>query len=274
MSEWLKVVLLGVVEGVTEFLPISSTGHLIIATALVGGFERVSLKGTFEIFIQLGAVLAVVGFYRADFIRQIRQVRRDKSIQRLWLALVIASFPAALLGLMLGGLIEQTLFTPVVVALSLIFGGIMFLVVERRPVVPLEVLTTDLTAITVRQALLVGLAQTVALIPGVSRSGASIVGAMLAGMNRTTATVFSFYLAVPTLGGATVYTLLRKLDQLKSGDVLKLLLGAAVSFVVAWLAMEWLLHYVARNRFTAFGIYRILIGAAVLVLLATSHPTP
>ncbi len=259
MFDLWRVVVLGIVEGITEFLPVSSTGHLIVVSDLIN-FEG-SLGGTFEIFIQLGAILAVVWFYRRELLSQVVSVTRDSRVQRFWLNIIIAGIPAALLGFPLHDLIKRVLFSPLVVALALALGGLVLLLVERREY---SGETADLYDMTPRQALGVGLAQVLALVPGVSRSGASIVGGMLGGLDRPTATAFSFYLAIPTLGGATIIDLLTSLDEIGRGDVLNLALGTVISFVVALLAIGWLLRYVASNDFRAFGVYRIIAGAAVL----------
>lgn len=267
MSEWIKVVILGIVEGLTEFLPISSTGHLIVAAALLD-FQG-SLGGTFEIFIQLGAVVAVIAYYHVDLLRQATAFPTHPQTRRFWFAVAVAFFPAALIGFLLGDWIKRVLFTPGVVAVSLIAGGVVFLIVERMPRRPSETETNDMRQLTLRQAIIIGLAQITALIPGVSRSGASIIGGMLAGLNRPAATQFSFYLAIPTLGGATLYELVRVLDQLNGSEALKLLLGAVVSGAVAWWSIRWLLHYVSGHTFIAFGCYRIVAGLLILLLLQT-----
>ena len=266
MSEWLKVIILGVVEGITEFLPISSTGHLIITAALLD--FRNSLGGTFEIFIQLGAVLAVIFYYRRDLWQQARQIPSDRNTQRFWLGIIIAVIPAGLLGFPMRGWITENLFTPSIVAISLILGGVIFLLTELRPPPAEEVTTEEVTLITLRQAIIIGIAQTIALIPGISRSGASIIGGMQAGLNRKTATQFSFYLAIPTLGGATVIELLTSLDEINGDQLLMLLLGMVVSAIVAWLSIGWLLRYVSNNTFVIFGYYRIMVGILILLLVA------
>ena len=259
MLELLKALLLGIVEGISEFLPISSTGHLIVVSDLIN-FER-SLGGTFELFIQFGAVLAVVVFYARDLLAQAKAVPRDRAVQRFWLNIVIAVLPAGILGLLVRDWIKEKLFSPAVIAPALVLGGVILILVERREH---KGGTTDLVDVTPRQALIIGLAQVLALIPGTSRSGASIVGGLLSGLDRRTATAFSFYLAIPTLGGATVLDLLMSLDLVNRQDVLNLLVGTAVSFAVALLAIGWLLHYVSRNDFKSFGVYRIVIGLVVL----------
>lgn len=261
----LQVVVLGVVEGLTEFLPISSTAHLLITTDLIG-FQH-SIDGTFEVFIQLGAVLAVVWFYLHDLLEQVRTVRTSPETRRFWLCILIAFLPAAIIGLLLRDWVKEVLFASnAVIAFSLIIGGIIFIIVERLPA--RTVTAAELSSLSYRQALVTGFAQVTALIPGVSRSGASIVGGMFAGLDRRTATAFSFYLAIPTLGGATVLDLLLNLDKVTVDDLGRLLLGMVVSGIVAWLSIGWLLRYVASNSFVPFGIYRIIIGLVVLVLVA------
>lgn len=272
MAEWLKVIILGIVEGITEFLPISSTGHLIVAAELLD--LRDSLRFTFEIFIQLGAVVAVIIFYWGDIWRQVTTVRTDAGVRHFWLCIVVAFIPAALLGLLFDDLIESVLASPLVVAVALMVGGVILIVVERRVIAGQPPTVSDLTAISYRQALLIGFAQTFALIPGVSRAAASIVGALLLGLNRTTATAFSFYLAIPTLGAATIYTLLRDLDSVAPDDLVLLLLGAVVSGLVAWLAIRWLLNYIARHSFVPFGYYRIVAGGLFLLLIALGWISP
>ncbi len=268
MPEIIKVIILGIVEGITEFLPISSTGHLIVASALLD-FQG-AVGGTFEIFIQLGAVIAVIVFYWPQLFQQVRTVRQDKQVQGLWLNIIVAFIPAVVLGVLYEALeLDQVLFNPTVVAIALIVGGIVFLLVERRPVVKQPV-TTDLKAITLRQALAIGVAQVVALIPGVSRSGASIIGGMFMGLDRSTATVFSFFLAIPTLGAATIFKLLTSLDQIQPGDWVNLAVGTVVAGIVAWLSIRWLLNFVSRNSFVVFGYYRIVAGIIILILLATT----
>lgn len=267
MEEWIKVVILGIVEGITEFLPISSTGHLIVTADLLN-FGGGAVDGTFEIFIQLGAVIAVIGYYWRDLMTQVRGVRTEAGVQRLWMGIVVASIPAAIFGFLLRDWITEVLFSPTVVAISLIIGGIIFIIVERRPSRPDSERTDDLYDITVRQAIVVGLMQTLALIPGVSRSGASIFGGLFAGMSRTMATAFSFYLSIPVLGGATILSLLLDIDDISSGDMFNLILGAIVSGIVAWFAIDWLLKYVSNNNFIAFGWYRIFAGIVILVLVA------
>jgi undecaprenyl-diphosphatase len=259
MPELLKVIILGIVEGITEFLPISSTGHLIVVADLLN-FQG-SIGGTFEIFIQLGAILAVIWYFRQDLWSQVRTVTRDRTVQRFWLNLLIAFFPAAAIGFLWHDWIKEVLFSPVVVAIALIIGGIVLILIERRDH---SGGTTSLDTISRRQALTIGVLQTLALIPGTSRSASSIIGGLLSGLNRTTATAFSFYLAIPTLGLATIFDLTTSLDQITRNDALNLLVGMVAAFISALFAIGWLLRYIANHTFTIFGVYRIVVGLVVL----------
>lgn len=260
---WWHVLQLGIVEGVTEFLPISSTGHLLITTELIG-FEH-NLGGTFEIFIQLGAVIAVVGFYARDLLAQAREVTHSQETRHFWLAIFVAFLPAAVIGVLLHTWIKAVLFHPPVIALALIIGGVVFIVVERLPSRPITVQKPQ--DVSLVQALAIGFVQVLAMIPGTSRSGASIIGGMLAGLDRKTATTFSFYLAIPTLGAATLFELATSLGDLAADDIWRLLLGMVVSLVIAWLSIGWLLRYVATNSFVPFGIYRIVAGIGILLIM-------
>jgi undecaprenyl-diphosphatase len=269
VAEWIKVIILGIVEGITEFLPISSTGHLLVLAALLD--YRSSLNSTFEIFIQFGAVLAVIFYYRTDLLHQIRNARTDPSVRRLWFLILLAFIPAGIVGFFLDDWITANLVdtssNALIVAAALMTGGVIFLLVERRPHVQSPAI--DLSQVTPRQAVLIGFAQVAALIPGVSRSGASIVSGMMTGLSRETATQFSFYLAIPTLGIATIYKLITSLDRVNPADFLYLLLGTGVSAAVAWVSIGWLLRYVSRGSFVPFGFYRIATGIMILVLIVS-----
>jgi undecaprenyl-diphosphatase len=269
--EWWKVVVLGVVQGITEWLPISSTGHLLVVSNILN-FEG-SIGGTFEIFIQLGTVIAVLVFYFNDLLGQGRALlgqgsrAQAVSARRLWTGIAIAFLPAAAIGLLARGFIKAVLFeTPTLIGAALIVGGIIFLAIERFP---RQSTTGELGQITPLQALSVGLAQCFALVPGVSRSGSTIVGGLLAGLDRRTATAFSFYLAIPVLGVATLADLVGSLDLIQRDDWSRLLLGAVVAMIVGYVTIGWLLRYIARHNFVAFGVYRIIAGALIIVLAAT-----
>ena len=260
--EFLVAAILGVVEGVTEFLPISSTGHLIVASDLLKFRDS---HGLFEIVIQLGAVLAVVWLYRGELIEQVKTVTTRNGVQRLWIGIVIAFIPAALIGFLLDDWITEMLFSPRVVAVSLIVGGVILWWIEGRPQ---SVNTSAIEQISPLQAFTIGLAQITALIPGVSRSGATIVGGLLSGLDRTTATKFSFFLAMPTLGAATLYSLLKQLSSLNSDILLSLAVGMVVAFFVSLIVMKWLIGYVSTHNFRGFAIYRIIAGVVILWLFA------
>jgi len=269
--EWWKVIVLGIVQGVTEWLPISSTGHLLIVSKLLN--YSGSLNGTFEIVIQIGTVLSVVAFYFSDLLAQARAVLGQgtpgevQSARRLWLAVIVAFVPAAGLGLLLKDFIQGVLFdSPAVIAGALIVGGVIFLIIERLP--PRANLTGELGQIKLAQGLGVGLAQLFALVPGMSRSGSSIVGGLLAGLDRRTATAFSFYLSIPILSAATLAALVGSLDEIQPADWSRLALGAVVAMIVGYLTIGWLLRYIARNNFVLFGYYRIAVGLLILALVA------
>lgn len=264
-STWGSVVALGLVEGLTEFLPISSTAHLLVSARLLG-FQQ-NIGGTFEVFIQLGAILAVVGYYARDLTAQARALPTSAAARRFWMTIMVAFLPAALVGLALHRWIKQVLFeSPSVIAWALIAGGVVFIAIERWRLPSARPQNAE--SISLRQALAVGIAQILALIPGVSRSGASIVGGMLSGLDRSTATTFSFYLAIPTLGAATMVDLFGSLEQLTPSDIVRLTVGTLVSMVIAWITIGWLLRYVRSHSFVVFGIYRIIAGVAILALVA------
>jgi undecaprenyl-diphosphatase len=260
---YLKAAILGVVEGLTEFLPISSTGHLIIAGQLLG-YTGDKAK-VFDVVIQSGAMLAIVWEYRARFSRVLAGLPGDPAARRFAANLAIAFVPAALLGLAFGGVIKQHLFHAVPVAAAFIVGGLIILWVERRPRRAVVETVDDMTWL---DALKVGLAQSLALIPGTSRSGATIIGGMLFGLSRRAATEFSFFLAVPTLVAAGVYDFYKHRALLDAGDLGPFTVGFVVSFVSAFLCVRWLLRYIATHDFTVFAWYRIIFG---VIVLATAY---
>ena len=261
----LKALILGVVEGLTEFLPISSTGHLIIASQLLDFHDE---KGkVFEIAIQTGAMLAVVWEYRARFAHAFTGITSDPVAQRFVMNLAIAFMPAALLGLAFGGFIKAHLFHAVPVAIAFIVGAFVILWVERRRHRPASVETVD--QMTWKDALKVGIAQSFALIPGTSRSGATIIGGMLFGLSRRAATEFSFFLAVPTLIAAGMYDLYKHRDLLSVSDAPVFGVGLVAAFVSAFVCVRWLIRYIASHDFAIFAWYRIVFGVVVLVTAYT-----
>jgi len=254
----LKALILGVVEGLTEFLPISSTGHLIIVGDLLK-FTGERAK-TFEIFIQLGSILGLMWFYRAK-IRQLAAGLAKPPAQRFALIIFIAFLPAAVTGLLLHQYIREYLFNPITVAIALIAGGVIILIIER---LPLRARITDMTALTPLDAFKVGLAQTCALFPGVSRAGATIMGGLLSGCTRTVATEFSFFLAMPTMLAATLYDLYTSREFLQPDDTLIFGVGFVSAFISALVVVKLFLAYVAHHDFTLFAYYRIIFGLLVL----------
>jgi undecaprenyl-diphosphatase len=265
----LKALILGVVEGLTEFLPISSTGHLIIAGQLLDFNDE---KGkVFEIAIQTGAMLAIVWEYRARFARALTGVGSDPVARRFIVNLAVAFMPAAVLGLAFGKYIKAHLFHAVPVAIAFIVGGFVILWVERRR--PRTVLVETVDDMTWKDALKVGIAQAFALIPGTSRSGATIIGGMLFGLSRKAATEFSFFLAVPTLIAAGLYDLIKHRDLLSAADVPVFGAGLIAAFVSAFICVRWLIRYIASHDFTVFAWYRIVFGAIVLLTAYTGLVT-
>ncbi len=260
----LKAVVMGVVEGLTEFLPISSTGHLILAGSLLG-FDDDKAK-VFDIAIQTGAIFAVILVYWQKIRDTVAALPTDRQAQRFALNVSIAFFPAVILGLAFGKAIKAHLFTPVVVASTFILGGFLILWAERRQQVnPAVARIQEVDAMTPMDALKVGLAQCLAMIPGTSRSGATIIGGMLLGLSRKAATEFSFFLAIPTLIGAGAYSLYKERALLSLADLPLFVVGLAVSFISAWLCIRWLLRYIATHSFVGFAYYRIVFGLVVLL---------
>jgi undecaprenyl-diphosphatase len=260
----LVALILGIVEGLTEFLPVSSTGHLILAGSLLGYTgERAKV---FEIVIQAGAILAVCWEYRARLVGAVAGLRSDPVAQRFVVNLAVAFLPAAILGLLFAKAIKRYLFAPVPVALAFIVGALVILWVERRQrASPATVRIDNVDAMRWPDALKIGFAQAFALIPGTSRSGATIIGGMLFGLSRPAATEFSFFLAIPTLFAACIYDFLKNRALLSAGDLQAFALGFVAAFVSAFLCVRWLIRYVSRHDFVPFAWYRIAFGLLVLV---------
>jgi undecaprenyl-diphosphatase len=256
-----KAAIMGVVEGLTEFLPISSTGHLILAGALLG-FDDEKAK-VFDIAIQTGAILAVIIVYWQKIRATLVALPTERQAQRFAANVAIGFLPAVVLGLLLGKAIKAHLFTPGVVATTFILGGLVILWAERRQQVAVRI--TDVDQMTPWDALKVGLVQCLAMVPGTSRSGATIIGGMLLGLSRKAATDFSFYLAIPTLVGAGAYSLYKERALLTMADAPMFAVGLFFSFLSAWACVRWLLRYIASHSFTPFAWYRIAFGIVVLV---------
>jgi undecaprenyl-diphosphatase len=253
--------ILGLIEGATEFIPVSSTGHLIVASDWLG-FRDQSAK-TFDIFIQLGAILAVLWLYRARFTHALLAARHDPQSRRFLGNLIIAFLPAAVVGFLAHDWIKERLFNPGVVAVAMIAGGVLILIIERwAPVSRYE----DVNQIPPRTALGIGLAQVLSLIPGTSRSGATILGGYVLHLSRVAATEFSFFLAVPVMLAATLYDLLKSWSVLSSGDLPVFAVGFLVAFATAILVIRAFLSYVSHHTFRAFAWYRIAFGLVLLLL--------
>lgn len=259
----LKALILGIVEGLTEFLPISLTGHLILAGDLLDfNDDRGKL---FEIVIQSGAILAVVWEYRERLLKVARGATSDPAAQKFILNLFIAFLPLAILGLAFGKAIKANLFNPIAVATTFIIGALVILWAERREH---KIRVQTVEEMSIADAFKLGIAQAFALIPGTSRSGATIIGGLLFGLSRKAATEFSFFLAIPTLGVATVYQLYKERALLSVDDIGMWVVGFVSAFISAFLCVRWLLRFISSHDFVPFAWYRIVFG---IVVLATAH---
>jgi undecaprenyl-diphosphatase len=255
----IKAAIMGIVEGLTEFLPVSSTGHLILAATLLDFHdERGKL---FEIVIQSGAILAVVWEFRRRIFGTFAGLHRDEKARRLLVNVAIAFLPLAVLGLLFGSVLKAHLFNATTVAAAFIVGGLLILWAERRKH---NVRVTSVDDMTALDALKVGIAQAFALVPGTSRSGATIIGGLLFGLSRQVATEFTFYLAIPTLGLASVYSLYDQRELLSVDDVGMWVVGMVFAFVSAFVCVRWLIRYVSTHTFVPFAWYRIAFGLLVL----------
>lgn len=274
MNDIVQAIILGIVEGLTEFLPISSTGHMILTMPLLGiGPEDADFRfwnGAFDIFIQLGAILAVMIYFWRRLWRLTIHPAGRHWYEHILVKLFVAFLPAAVIGLAANDFIEEHLKNPLIVAIALVVGGILILVIEyavRHP------RFTDAAAISLTTALWIGLAQCLAMIPGTSRSGATIMGGLVLGLSPAAAAEFSFFLAIPTMFAAGFYSLLKHLDQIQPGQWVTLGVGFVVSFIVAWLVVAGFMRFIQRHRFTVFAVYRIIFGLVVLAFLLANGRT-
>jgi undecaprenyl-diphosphatase len=260
LGDTLTAAFLGLLEGLTEFLPVSSTGHLLLAGHFLG-FQ--SEGRTFEVVIQLGAILALFSVYAGLLTRLVLRARHEDAARRALVSLVLAFLPAVIVGLLAHGFVKTVLFeTPMLIAIMLILGGIVLLVIDRIAPPPVH---HDATALPFRKALAIGFCQCLALIPGVSRSGATIVGALMMGVEKRAAAEFSFLLSLPTMGAAVVYDLFKNRDLLDFGALWEIAVGFAVAFVTAVLVVRWVLSFISRRGYALFGWWRIIVGSAALV---------
>ena len=276
LLDLLRSVVYGVIEGITEWLPISSTGHMILAEQVLKFSFDDAFMSMFRVVIQLGAILAVLVLYWKKLWPFCADNGRDSGfakhlrwpVVRLWCKIVVACVPAAVLGFLLDDWLDAHLYNSVVVAIMLIVYGLAFILIERRPRVPA---TTKLSRITYKQALIVGAWQVLAMIPGTSRSGATIVGGLLCGMSRPCASQFTFFLAIPVMAGASGLKVVKYLAEGSAftlAEVLALVVGCVVAFLVSMAAIRFLMGYVKKHTFTAFGWYRIALGVVVLGIWA------
>lgn len=261
MATW-QVVLLGLIEGITEFLPVSSTGHLILAGYFLG-FK--SPGKTFEVLIQLGAILAILTVYCAKIVRIVYDLPSDRRTQRFVAGVIVAFLPAALIGAVMHKQIKGMFEYPALVCVTLIVGGIILLVVEHMTKTARH---TEIMDYPLGLCLAIGACQCLALVPGVSRSGATIVGAMMLGADKRSAAEFSFFLAMPTMAGAFAYDLYKNYGNLTPDNVQAIVLGFSVSFIAALFVVRYLLDFVSRNGFALFAWWRIVVGGLGLGALA------
>ena len=274
--ELIKIIFFGIVEGITEWLPISSTGHMILVDAFIKLAVSDEFKEFFLVVIQLGAIMAVVVLYfKKLFPFEIKKVdgknklTSNKDTWILWGKVLIACIPAGVIGLLFDDFLDEHLYNAVTVALMLIIYGILFIIVERRNKGK-EAKVKDLKSLTIKQALIIGGFQMLALIPGTSRSGATILGAILIGISRKVAAEFTFFLAVPVMAGASLYKLLKFILKgaiITSSEWIVLVVGLLTAFIVSIWAIKFLMNYIKKNDFKAFGVYRIILGALVLIAM-------
>jgi len=257
-----QAIFLGIVEGLTEFIPVSSTGHLILTIDLIG-FKGPPGK-VFEIVIQLGAILSVCYVYREKLLHTALNLHKEKGSYQFARNVTLAFIPSVIIGLLAHDFIKKVLFSPYVVSISLILGGILILLVERSVK---ERVSSSVEKLSAKMSFYIGLCQTISMIPGVSRSGATIIGAMLMGVDRKTATEFSFFLAIPTMLGATAYDIYENYRSLNMDNFLLIAVGFIAAFFSALLVVRKLISFVSEHGFSAFGWYRIIIGSIMLLFL-------
>ena len=260
MLDIIKAVILGIVEGFTEFLPISSTGHLILVNQFISFDKKFTLL--FDIVIQLGAILAVAVYFWKRLWPFSKDLNKNKEIWTIWFKTIVGVLPAIVFGALFANKIEEKFFTPWVVAIALLVGGIIIIVIERVQKNPK---ITSIANLSYKTAFYIGLVQCLSLIPGTSRSAATIIGAIVFGASRVVATEFSFFLAIPTMVAASAYSLFKYRAILNVNQFIVLSVGFAVSFLVALAAIKFLISYVQKHDFKIFGYYRIILGIIIIV---------
>ena len=270
MNALILVIILAVVEGITEFLPVSSTGHMILVNKLIGGeYLSPTFTNSFLIIIQLGAILSVVVYFWKDLTPFVGTKERFILRFRLWLKIIVGVLPAIVIGLFLDDIIDKYFLDNVfVVAITLITYGVIFIGIEVvYKLKNIKPKVKRFAGLKYRTAFLIGFFQCLAMIPGTSRSGATIIGALLLGLSRPLAAEFSFYLAIPTMFGATALKLFKNGLAFTEMEWSYLALGSAIAFVVAYIVIKWFMDFIKKRSFTSFGLYRIILGIIVLVLL-------
>lgn len=263
MTDLFKALLLGVIEGLTEFLPVSSTAHLLLTSYLID--FRAIQNNLFEIVIQFGAILAICVIYKDKIKSTLFDIKNPIS-QKFSLNIILAFLPAAILGLIFHKQIKLLFFNNFSIALALIIGGIFMIIFDKKNQENIK--TKNIDQISPKQALLIGLFQSIAMIPGTSRSGATIIGGLITGLNRKTATEFSFFLAIPTIGAASFYDLISNINNLDLNNITLLLAGLVTSFLSALFVIKWFINFVSKNNFLIFAIYRIIIGLIILLTIS------
>ena len=265
--EILKVIFLGIVEGITEWLPISSTGHMILVDEFVKLSCSKEFMEMFLVVIQLGAIMAVVVIYFKKLLplkKENNKIKIDQDTMQLWYKIIVSCLPAAVIGLLFDDQIDALFYNPITVAATLIIYGVLFIIIERRNKTTLPYVNS-LAQITYKTALIIGVFQLLSLIPGTSRSGATILGAILIGCSRDIAAEFTFFLAIPVMFGASLLKVVKFGLAFTATEIMTLLIGCIVAFVVSVIAIKFLVNYIKKNDFTAFGYYRIVLGVIVLL---------
>ena len=258
---------MGLIEGITEFIPVSSTAHLLIASYLIN-FNSIKNQ-LFEIVIQFGAILAITIVYRHKIFDIIKNIRSNSTNQKFLLNIIIAFLPAILLGVLFHKFIKLYFFNPLVIALSMLIGGFIILIVEKFYQKNISQ-NKEMKEINIKSSLLIGLFQCLAMIPGVSRSGATIIGAMFLGVSRAKATEFSFFLAIPTIFSASIFDLYKNYQGLTLENIELIIFGSMIAFLSSLIVIKWLISFVAKNNFVIFATYRIIIGALILLIISFS----
>ena len=269
LTEILKVIALGIIEGITEWLPISSTGHMLLFDSFLALDAEESFKNMFFVVIQFGAILSVVILYFNKLWplgKKDGKITWKKDTISLWEKTIVAIIPSGIVGVLFDDWMESHLHTPLVISLALIIYGILFIVIEKKNK-SREAITKSVDTITIRLSLYVGLFQILSLVPGTSRSGATIMGALLLGFDRTTALEFSFFMGIPTMAGASLIKIMKFGFNFTRNEILILAIGSLTAFIVSLLAIKFLLGYIKKKDFTLFGIYRITLGLLIIISL-------